>query len=121
VPEGSKIFLSGFSLPYVQGGLFTATDLKSDRSRRLRWRLGQDDEPVDCDAVSRAHSQSQQSKPVDKVRPNLEKFVLEESKKIAKEKSENSDDMRMLLRPRSRMLLKGDEGGLGGHYPPGSS
>jgi hypothetical protein len=29
----------------------------------------------------------------------LEKFVLEESKKIAKEKSENSDDMRMLLRP----------------------
>jgi hypothetical protein len=56
---------------------------------------------------------------VDKVRLNLEKFVLEESKKIAKEKSENSDDMRMLLRPRSRMLLKGDEGGLGGHYPLG--
>jgi signal transduction histidine kinase len=37
---------------------------------------------------------------VDKVRLKLEKFVLEESKKIAKEKSENSDDMRMLLRPR---------------------
>jgi hypothetical protein len=33
---------------------------------------------------------------VDKVCLNLEKFVLEESKKIAKEKSENSDDMRML-------------------------
>jgi hypothetical protein len=44
---------------------------------------------------------------------------LEESKKIAKEKSENSDDMRTVLRPRSRMLLKGDEGGLGGHYPLG--
>src|SRR3984893_16080185 len=44
---------------------------------------------------------------------------LEESKKIAKEKSENSDDMRTLLRPRSRMLLKGAEGGLGGHYPLG--
>src|SRR3984893_3087241 len=38
------------------------------------------------------------------------KIRLEESKKIAKEKSENSDDMRTLLRPRSRMLLKGDEG-----------
>jgi hypothetical protein len=38
----------------------------------------------------------------DKVRLNLEW-----SKKIAKEKSENSDDMRTLLRPRSRMLLKG--------------
>src|ERR1700730_4993354 len=47
------------------------------------------------------------------------KIRLEESKKIAKEKSENSDDMRTLLRPRSRMLLKGDEGGLGGHYPLG--
>src|ERR1700736_316536 len=46
-------------------------------------------------------------------------MLLEESKKIAKEKSENSDDMRTLLRPRSRMLLKGDEGGLGGHYPLG--
>jgi hypothetical protein len=29
VPEGSKIFLSGFSLPFVQGGLFTAADLRS--------------------------------------------------------------------------------------------
>src|ERR1700720_3532795 len=38
---------------------------------------------------------------------------------IRQEKSENSDDMRMLLRPRSRMLLKGDEGGVGGHYPLG--
>jgi hypothetical protein len=56
---------------------------------------------------------------VDKVRLNLEKFVLEGVEKIAKEKSENSDDMRMLLRPRSRMLLKGDERGLGGHYPLG--
>jgi hypothetical protein len=27
--------------------------------------------------------------------------------------------MRTLLRPRSRMLLEGDEGGLGGHYPLG--
>jgi hypothetical protein len=34
----------------------------------------------------------------DKVRLNLEKFVLVESRKIAKEKSENSDAMRMLLR-----------------------
>jgi hypothetical protein len=42
-----------------------------------------------------------------------------DAKKIAKEKSENSDDMRTLLRPRSRMLLKSDEGGLGGHYPLG--
>jgi len=29
VLEGSKIFLSGFSLPLVQGGLFTAADLRS--------------------------------------------------------------------------------------------
>ena len=29
VSEGSKIFLSGFSLPLVQGGLFTAADLRS--------------------------------------------------------------------------------------------
>jgi hypothetical protein len=29
VSEGSKIFLSGFSLPLVQGGLFTAADLSS--------------------------------------------------------------------------------------------
>jgi hypothetical protein len=29
VPEGSKIFLSGFSLPWVQGGLFIAADLRS--------------------------------------------------------------------------------------------
>jgi hypothetical protein len=29
VSEGSKILLSGFTLPLVQGGLFTATDLRS--------------------------------------------------------------------------------------------
>ena len=29
VSEGSKIFLSGFSLPLVQGGLFTAANLRS--------------------------------------------------------------------------------------------
>jgi hypothetical protein len=46
------------------------------------------------------------------------KIRLEQSKKIAKEKSENSDDMPTLLRPRSRMLLKGDEGGLGGVITP---
>jgi hypothetical protein len=47
------------------------------------------------------------------VPPESGKIRLEESKKIAKEKSENSDDMRTLLRPHSMMLLKGDEGGLG--------
>jgi len=38
------------------------------------------------------------------------KIRLVESRKIAKEKSEISDVMRPLLRPRSRMLLKGDQG-----------
>ena len=28
-PDGAKIFLSGFSLPWAQGGLFTAADLRS--------------------------------------------------------------------------------------------
>ena len=54
-----------------------------------------------------------------------------ESKKNSEEKSENSDAMRTLFTTRSRMLLKGDEGGAkfgggvaengdfrqGGHYP----
>jgi hypothetical protein len=67
---------------------------------------------------------------VDKVRLILEKFVWVESRKIAKEKSEN-DAMRTLLRPAQGMLLKGDEGGAkfgggvaengdfrqGSHYP----
>jgi hypothetical protein len=51
--------------------------------------------------------------------PDPAKFVLEASKKIVKGKSGNSDDMRMLLRPRSRMLSKGGEGGLGVITPLG--
>jgi hypothetical protein len=42
-------------------------------------------------------------------------------RKIAKKIAKNKRCYANNLRPRSRMLLKGDEGGLGGHYPPGSS
>jgi hypothetical protein len=46
------------------------------------------------------------SKPVDKVRLNLEKFVWSSRRKIAKEKSKNSDAMRTL-----KDAVEGDEGG----------
>jgi hypothetical protein len=39
--------------------------------------------------------------------------------KIAKKIAKNKRCYANTLRPRSRMLLKGDEGGLGGHYPLG--
>ena len=40
-------------------------------------------------------------------------------RKIAKKIAKNKRCYANTLRPRSRMLLKGDEGGLGGHYPLG--
>jgi hypothetical protein len=43
--------------------------------------------------------------------PESGKIRLVESRKIAKEKSENSDAMRTLLRTAQGWLLKGDEGG----------
>src|SRR3984893_4647324 len=40
-------------------------------------------------------------------------------RKIAKKIAKKALLWQHTLRPRSRMLLKGDEGGLGGHYPLG--
>jgi hypothetical protein len=40
-------------------------------------------------------------------------------RKIAKKIAKNKHCYANTLRPCSRMLLKGDEGGLGGHYPLG--
>jgi hypothetical protein len=42
-----------------------------------------------------------------------------EVEKIAKKIAKNKRCYANTLRPRSRMLLKGDEGGLAGHYPLG--
>jgi hypothetical protein len=42
-------------------------------------------------------------------------------RKIAKKIAKNKRCYANTLRPRSRMLFEGDEGGLGGSSPPGSS
>ena len=42
VPEGSRIFLSGFSLPLVQSGRFTAADLSAFSALLVdRWELSE--------------------------------------------------------------------------------